>query len=762
MNRARFLLAQLHMDSLRDKTSPKLIKKALEILPKGSNALDLAYDGAMQRIEGQMEGFRLRAKQLLGWLTYSERLMTVKQIQHALAIEPGTPDLDEDNLSDVNEIVALCAGLIIIDEETQIIRLVHYTTQEYFRQNGDKLFACAQQDIATSCLTYLLYEKFGDGWVVELEQEESPEQEEDKHASRNGGGDGDGNEDGAEWEEEGEDERDADGGNEGDNEDEAEYEVEVEDEDVSWRVKARLLRYPFLRYAARYWAIHAILCGQRNVKDLTMSFVKDNRRVSSATQVILALDRCWYFDVIDGTKSHAPLSAIHFVAYLGHEEMISELLSHGFDADAKDSSHQTPLWWAASQGHEAVVSLLLLQSHVNVNNRGLALSDKYGGETFGTSLGIAAAEGKDKIVKLLIQREDVDVNLPNEAGESPLFVPIERGYSKVVELLLTRRDIEVNSRNTFGKTPLCVAARFDDNIAQQLLEQKDIQVNLADNNGWTPLAWAAWNGNESVMEALLGCSDIELNAPATWGETPLFKAVRWDQEAAVKLLLSRSDVDVNWKDNNGATVLHQAAQRGFTPIVRILTSRVDIDVNLKDKFGRTALYKAAAQGFPDTVELLLACIDIDVNSEDEDGRTPLHKAVEGYGLYIGKDKPWYDDRSDEEAKQGCESVVALLLDFVGINVNPKDHEGKTPLAKAIISRHAAAARLLCAHPDVDLDPRDKEARGLFALIEEEQEQDWSSEFEDEETAGATLELDECIEILRTAIETRSRNRHQDL
>ena len=42
MDGARFLLAQLHMDSLRDKTSAKSIKKALEILPKGSKALDLA------------------------------------------------------------------------------------------------------------------------------------------------------------------------------------------------------------------------------------------------------------------------------------------------------------------------------------------------------------------------------------------------------------------------------------------------------------------------------------------------------------------------------------------------------------------------------------------------------------------------------------------------------------------------------------------------------------------------------------------------
>ena len=118
MDEARFLLAQLHMDSLRDKTSAKSIKKALDILPKGSNALNLAYDGAMQRIENQREGFRLLAKQLLGWLTYSERLMTVEEVRHAMAIEPGTPDLDDNNLSDVDEILGFCAGLVIMDEET--------------------------------------------------------------------------------------------------------------------------------------------------------------------------------------------------------------------------------------------------------------------------------------------------------------------------------------------------------------------------------------------------------------------------------------------------------------------------------------------------------------------------------------------------------------------------------------------------------------------------------------------------------------------
>lgn len=63
-------------------------------------------------------------------------------------------------------------------------------------------------------------------------------------------------------------------------------------------------------------------------------------------------------------------------------------------------------------------------------------------------------------------------------------------------------------------------------------------------------------------------------------------------------------------------------------------------------------------------------------------------------------------------------------------------------------------------PKCTQDPRDNEGRDVFALIEEEKEQ--PSAFEEEVKARTTLELDECKEILRTAIETRSRNEPQTL
>ena len=644
------------MDSLRDKASAKMVKKALEILPKGLDALNLAYDGAMQRVENQREGFRVLAKQLLGWLTYSERLMTVKELQHALAIEPETPDLDEDNLSDIDEVVGFCAGLVIVDERTQIIRLVHYTTQEYFRRNGNTLLASAQQDIAISCLTYLLYDNFGAGWVIEAGSEEF---------------------DGI---------------------------VLV----YSLSVKPRLQKYPFLNYAARYWANHARVVGQQNVKELMVTFAKEGHRVSNAAQVLLISNSRDEFsrstltvlDSLQTTRSHNPLSAIHLLAYLGYENLILELLNRGFDADAKDSCQNTPLWWAAWQGHHAVVELLLSQGHVNVNNRGVQRY-KYNlrFHQSATPLGEAAYWGKDDVVRILIEREDVDMNLPDGGGSSPLYYAANQGHYTIVELLLTRSDIEVNSRNSDGRTSLSIAAQLGrEDVVRQLLKRKDIQVNTVDKWGYSPLAEATHTDHEGIFKMLLGHAEIDVNTIDNSGNSPLMIAVRRN-EAMVKLLLSHANVEANCENEYGETVLHCATQVGSASMMQLSISRTKVDVNMKNK----------------------------------DGDTPLHVAAE-----------WESEAS-----------VRALLEYVGIEVNAKNNRGVTPLAQAIIARSTGVIKLLCAHPDVDLNPTDNEGQDVFALVMQAQEYVFKN---CESMNSCVHEFEECLEILRTAIAKRSEAR----
>lgn len=67
---ARFLLAQLHMDSLATKGTCKAVRKALEALPKG---LDNTYDEAMERIEKQNKDDQELAKRVLYWICYALR-----------------------------------------------------------------------------------------------------------------------------------------------------------------------------------------------------------------------------------------------------------------------------------------------------------------------------------------------------------------------------------------------------------------------------------------------------------------------------------------------------------------------------------------------------------------------------------------------------------------------------------------------------------------------------------------------------------------
>src|SRR5687767_5347686 len=128
------------MDSLAGEMSPKAIRTTLQKLDKGVDAYDYAYYEAMKRIEGQLAGRERLAKQALSWIAYTKRPLLTLELQHALAVELGESEFDDENLPQIEDIVSVCAGLVTIDEESGIIRLVHYTTQEYFQRTQARWF----------------------------------------------------------------------------------------------------------------------------------------------------------------------------------------------------------------------------------------------------------------------------------------------------------------------------------------------------------------------------------------------------------------------------------------------------------------------------------------------------------------------------------------------------------------------------------------------------------------------------------------------
>lgn len=119
----RFLLAQLYLDSLNGKRSPRALRNALAKLTEGSDAYYYAYENAMERIERQLPDQEQLAKQVLFWIILAKRPVSPLEPQHALGVEVGDPVLDEDNLTDVEDMVSVFTGLVTVDNESNIIRL---------------------------------------------------------------------------------------------------------------------------------------------------------------------------------------------------------------------------------------------------------------------------------------------------------------------------------------------------------------------------------------------------------------------------------------------------------------------------------------------------------------------------------------------------------------------------------------------------------------------------------------------------------------
>ena len=74
----------------------------------------------------------------------------------------------------------------------------------------------------------------------------------------------------------------------------------------------------------------------------------------------------------------------------------------------------------------------------------------------------------------------------------------------MVEILLTRHDIDPNMQDVDGQTPLGWAA-FNGHalVVASLLDRPEVRLDIRDIDGRTPLSWAITNRQELVLGLLL-------------------------------------------------------------------------------------------------------------------------------------------------------------------------------------------------------------------------------------------------------------------
>jgi Ankyrin repeats (3 copies)/Ankyrin repeats (many copies) len=378
------------MDSLAKKHNRRDIRKALENLPK---ELDDTYDEAMQRIWSQDEGDAKLAEQVLSWISYAFRPLTIIELQHALAVEPGSEDIDEDALPDEDILVSVCAGLVTIDQESKIIRLVHYTTQEYFERNRMTRFPNAQTSIATACLVYISFDVFAEGYCRSDDELETRMHKYPflKYAAQH-------------WSDHAR----------GDPEEAIKEQVlKFVEHESKVMCSNQVMNLPKYRYASYSQDFMVYRPGLHLVALLGLAKI-----------VWLLLE---HKGVDASSQDNHGRTPLWWAAEGGHEAVVRLLLEReGVDTNSQDNDGRAPLSRAAYNGHEAVVRLLLEREGVDASSQ-----DK-GGRT---PLSLAAEGGHEAVVRLLLERVGVDASSQDNDGRTPLSRAAEGGHEAVVRLL---------------------------------------------------------------------------------------------------------------------------------------------------------------------------------------------------------------------------------------------------------------------------------------------------------------------------------------
>jgi hypothetical protein len=116
----------------------------------------------------------------------------------------------------------------------------------------------------------------------------------------------------------------------------------------------------------------------------------------------------------------------------------------------KGQHGRTPLSWAAGNGYDIVVNVLLKKDNINPN-----LKD---GQSGRAPLSWAAYSGHEAVVNLLLETGKAEVDLKDKYGRTPLWEAAYSGHEAVVKLLLETGKAEVDFKDDFkdenSRTPL--------------------------------------------------------------------------------------------------------------------------------------------------------------------------------------------------------------------------------------------------------------------------------------------------------------------
>jgi len=511
---SRFLLVSLNIEAILQETTLHRRREKLSTMTSGLG-LGHAYDATIGRIKGQ-KGDRARlGMAALMWISHSERPLSVDEICHALAVEIGSTDFNTNNVPSIRTVLSSCQGLATVDEGSSTIRLIHFTLKEHLSRRAH-LFHKAHSKIAETCLTYLNFPEIKD--LSTSHSFDSRGKPFLRYSSLYWG-----------------------------------THMRMELSDRSRYLALDLLdKYDNHISARLLWK--SIFARHHNPSEpFSALHCVSYFGIAGVAIDLIRIKGC---DV--NKRDSAGLTPLIWAAKYGREEVVKLLLQQKHTLpDIQDTRHgRTALSWAAGNGNEGVVGLFLGLPFVNRGGIGRmwrrvarVLGLLFGGKYINpnkpdnhgrTPLMWAAWNGRDGAVKLLLRREDITPDKPDDNGRTPLMWAAGNGHDGVLKRLLKREDVSPDRPDNNGLTPLSwAAANGRDEVVKLLLERGGVSPDRSDSNGRTPLSWAAMYGRYDVVKLLLEREDVTPDRPGDDGRTPLSQAIQGGHFEVARLLRAR-------------------------------------------------------------------------------------------------------------------------------------------------------------------------------------------------------------------------------
>jgi ankyrin repeat protein len=215
------------------------------------------------------------------------------------------------------------------------------------------------------------------------------------------------------------------------------------------------------------------------------------------------------------------------------------------------------LLWEAKRGDHGVVQALLSRTDIDPD---LDINRSDDGKR--TALFWAAKNGHFAVVKELVKK-GANVSVRDTEGHTALFWAVKNGHMAIVQVLI-EQGAEVSStaseeRITLIEALIWALTKGDEPAVLELIEQGAIYKR--DSKGQTALFWAVkmWN-LALVQELITHGADVSLTDSA--GRTALFLAVEdWNPDVIKELIAKGTDVSL--KDRNGLTALDLARASGY-------------------------------------------------------------------------------------------------------------------------------------------------------------------------------------------------------